>query len=51
LISIATGDVLEGSLPKPKLAAVVAWYMAHQDEIAYLWREVQQQRPIKRIDR
>jgi hypothetical protein len=51
LFSIATGDVIEGSLPRSKLHTVTAWYVAHQDEIAYLWREVQANRPIRRIDR
>jgi hypothetical protein len=51
LISIATGEVLEGALPKPKLHAVATWYMAHRDEIAYLWHEVQSNRPISRVDR
>jgi len=48
LISIATGEILEGSLPRSKLHAVEAWYVAHRDEIAYLWREVQDNRPIQR---
>jgi hypothetical protein len=47
LVSIATGEVLEGSLPRPKLAAIKAWYVAHQDEIAYLWTEVQAMRPVE----
>ncbi len=51
LISVATGEVIEGSLPKPKLAAVMRWYVAHQDEIAYLWREVHDRRFVRRLDR
>ena len=50
-VSIATGEILEGSLPRTKIAVVMDWYMAHQDEIAYLWREVQMMRSIRRIDR
>jgi hypothetical protein len=51
LISIASGDVLEGSLPRPKMTLVMNWYMAHRDEIAYLWRQVESMRSIRRIDR
>jgi hypothetical protein len=51
LISVATGELLEGSLPRAKLVAVKRWYMAHQDEIAYLWREVQDKGSIRRLDR
>jgi hypothetical protein len=51
LFSIATGVVVEGSLPRSKLHAVATWYVAHRDEIAYLWREVQANLPIRRIDR
>ena len=51
LFSIATGELLEGSLPRPKMEVVMSWYMAHRDEIAYLWREVELMRSIRRIDR
>ena len=51
MFSIATGDIIEGSLPRSELHVLAAWYVAHKDEIAYLWREVQANRPIRRIDR
>ena len=51
LLSVATGEVLEGSLPRSKMNVVMDWYMAHQNEIAYLWREVEMMRSIRRIDR
>jgi len=48
LISVATGEVIEGSLPRAKLAAIRKWYIAHQDEIAYLWRVVQDRGSVRR---
>jgi hypothetical protein len=40
MISIATGDVLEGSLPRAKLDAVQAWLTAHREQVAHVWREI-----------
>ena len=40
MISIATGDVLEGSLPRAKLKAIKDWLSAHRDQVAYVWQEV-----------
>jgi hypothetical protein len=40
LISILTGDVLEGSMPKAKLQEVRSWLAANREQIAYVWREV-----------
>jgi hypothetical protein len=40
MISIVTGDVLEGSLPRSKLKAVKDWLSAHRDQVAYVWREI-----------
>ena len=51
LFSVATGEVLEGSLPRPKMEAVMSWYMAHRDEIAYVWRQIDSMRSIRMIDR
>lgn len=36
-ISIATSEVLNGTLPRPKLRAVLAWLDANRDEVAYIW--------------
>jgi hypothetical protein len=49
--SVATAELLEGSLPRSKLQAVKRWHMAHTDEIAYLWQQVQDKQSIRRIDR
>jgi len=40
MISIATGEVLEGKLPLPKLREIRTWLMAHQDQVSYIWREI-----------
>jgi hypothetical protein len=43
-ISIVTGDVLNGSLPRGKLATVQRWLDAHRDEVAYIWDEIRAKR-------
>jgi hypothetical protein len=40
MISILTGDVLEGSLPKAKLKAVRNWLAPRREQVAYVWREI-----------
>jgi hypothetical protein len=40
MISIATGHVLEGSLPRAKLSAVQAWLAKHRGQVAFVWREI-----------
>ncbi len=44
MISIMTGDVLEGSLPRAKLRAVQDWLAKHRDQVAYIWREIREMR-------
>ena len=39
-ISIITGDVLNGTLPRAKLRAVRAWLDAHREQTAYVWTEI-----------
>jgi hypothetical protein len=40
MISIVTGDVLEGSLPRAKLKEVQDWLMANREQVAYVWEEI-----------
>lgn len=40
VISIPDGEVLEGSLPKPKMKLVQAWIVLHQDELLADWKLV-----------
>jgi hypothetical protein len=44
LISIATGDMLEGSLPPSKLRAVREWFAPRQPHLAHLWVEIRAHR-------
>jgi hypothetical protein len=44
MISIVTGDLLEGSLPRTKLKAVQDWLMANREQVAYLWQEIRELR-------
>jgi hypothetical protein len=44
MISILTGDVLEGSLPRSKLGAVQEWLAGHREQVAYVWREIREMR-------
>ena len=44
MISIVTGDLLEGSLPRAKLRAIQEWLAAHREEVAYVWQEIRAQR-------
>lgn len=39
-ISIATGLVLNGSLPRAKLTVVQAWLAASREQVSYIWREI-----------
>jgi hypothetical protein len=39
MISIVTGDLLEGSLSKAKLKAVQNWLAARREQVAYVWRK------------
>ena len=37
VIAIPEGDILEGSLPKPKLKLLQAWVEIHRDELVADW--------------
>ncbi len=40
MISIVTGQVLNGKLPPVKLRAVQHWLAANRKEVAYLWFDI-----------
>ena len=44
MISILTGDVLEGSLPKAKVKAVQDWLAPRRERVAYVWWEIRELR-------
>jgi hypothetical protein len=43
-ISLATGDVLKGSLPRAKLRTLQRWFKPRQTRLAFLWTEIQAHR-------
>ncbi|OGV75485.1 MAG: hypothetical protein A3K19_29205 [Lentisphaerae bacterium RIFOXYB12_FULL_65_16] len=48
VIGIPEGDLLEGSLPPPKLRLVLAWVEIHRDELVADWElAVSGQQPYK----
>ena len=44
MLSIATGDVLQGKLPKAKLKAVQAFLDRRREQVAYYWEELREGR-------
>jgi hypothetical protein len=44
MISIVTGDILEGSLPRAKARAVQEWLASRRSHVAYVWREIREGR-------
>jgi hypothetical protein len=44
LLSIATGKILEGSMPPAKLKSLTAWLDAHRAEVSYIWSEIRRGR-------
>ena len=48
VVSIPDGDLLEGSLPKPKMKLLQAWIELHKDELVANWDlAVSGQQPYK----
>ena len=50
VISIPDGEVIEGSLRKPKLRLVQAWVELHQDELMADWTLAVNGQPVFKID-
>jgi hypothetical protein len=48
-VSIGTGDVLEGQLPRKAAALVREWCLVHQRELVQNWEKAQALRPLERI--
>ena len=44
LISVATGDILEGSLPMTKLRLVREWLGHRRAHVAFVWTEIRAHR-------
>jgi hypothetical protein len=39
-LSIATGEVLSGKLPRTKLKTVQTWLADNRGHVSYIWREI-----------
>lgn len=49
-IMIATGEVLNGSLPRRALALVREWTELHRDELMSDWRRAERHQPLVSIE-
>lgn len=49
-IVIATGEVLNGSLPRRALALVREWTELHRDELIADWQRAARQQPLVSIE-
>lgn len=50
VLSIETGDILDGSLPKKQLKMVQAWIAIHEDDLLADWKLAIQGQELFRID-
>lgn len=48
-IDIASGNVIEGKLPRRAFALVSEWRMLRLDALDAAWREAQARRPFRKI--
>ena len=46
-ISIVTGDLIEGRMPKSKLRSVKAWLADRRPKVAFAWDEIQAGQPLR----
>ena len=49
-IAIATGDVIQGSLPRRALRLVNEWRTLHEVELQAAWDDVMARQPMKHIE-
>jgi hypothetical protein len=49
LVSVQTGEVLQGSLPRKVAAIVKEWCMNHQTELLENWDKAQRFEPLDKI--
>ncbi len=49
-VAIATGELLNGSLPRRAHALVIEWATLHRDELSDDWELARQERPLVTID-
>ena len=49
-ISIATGEVIDGNLPRRAMRLIVEWQQLHRTELEENWRRYEAQLPFLPID-
>ena len=49
LVSLATGEVCQGRLPKKAAAIVKDWCLRHQPELMSNWEKAQRFEPLERV--
>ncbi len=49
-VSIETGDLLEGRLPRRARSLVSEWVMSHRDELRRVWELARDSQPLPAID-
>jgi hypothetical protein len=49
LVSILTGDIIKGNLPKKASNIVKEWVLTHQDELKHDWELAQRFEPLEKI--
>jgi hypothetical protein len=49
-VSIETGDLLEGRLPRRARSLVSEWAAAHQDELQNVWELARDSQPLPAIE-
>ena len=45
MINIATGDIIEGNMPRKSLRLIQAWVEIHRDQLMANWNEGQSEHP------
>jgi hypothetical protein len=49
-VSIETGDLLDGRLPRRARSLVSEWVMSHRDELRRVWELARDSQPLPAID-
>jgi hypothetical protein len=49
LVSIITGEIIKGNLPKKATSIVKEWIITHQVELEHNWELAQQFEPLEKI--
>jgi len=49
LMSIATGEIINGNIPEKAFKLVKEWILIHQEELSYDWELAQKFEPLEKI--